>query len=205
MTLQEVEAVLEDLGVCYRFRHEWWVRAPDRDGSKGRQMHTDYRCTAPKTGNVIGLRPGTGYPAADGTATLEVDGAKAKRQGRVPVSQRWDVSQPIPTLVIEYRHQSGPRKRRSKSRWLSIGVVAVSIVVLLVLASGNDGEDEPVESGPVRDSAQAATVDVRKAYRRLGSGPAASADGQPETGHLTRGKWSRHSDLNRGPVVNEPP
>jgi len=36
-----------------------------------------------------------------------------------------------------------------------------------------------------------------------GSGPPSWGLGQPETGHFTRGKWSRHSDLNRGPAVYE--
>lgn len=106
------------------------------------------------------VRTYTGITTDDVQAAFEADRADAKRKGWVPVSQRWDASQPIPTLAIEYRHWSGPRRRRSKSRWSAIGVVAASAIVLLVLASGDDAEDEPVEGGPAGDPAQAANVVV---------------------------------------------
>jgi hypothetical protein len=72
MTPKEVEAVLKDLGICYRFRYEWsgWQRLDD--GTRHARKYYDYRCTAPDSGNVIALNPGPGYPAADGTAVIYV-------------------------------------------------------------------------------------------------------------------------------------
>ena len=72
MTPAEVEAVLRDMGVCYRFRHEWQSRQELSDGTRRDQDFTDFRCSAPDTGTVIGLEPGAGHPAADGTAVLYV-------------------------------------------------------------------------------------------------------------------------------------
>ena len=46
-------------------------------------------------------------------------------------------------------------------------------------------------------------------WRHLGQGSAQGSgrlqnwDSRPETGQFTREKWSRHSDLNRGPAVCE--
>ncbi len=63
MTPAEVEAVLRDMGVCYRFRHEWQSRQELSDGTRRDQYFTDFRCSAPDTGTVIGLEPGAGHPA----------------------------------------------------------------------------------------------------------------------------------------------
>ena len=72
MTPKEIEAVLKDLGVCYRFRHEWAAWETLYDGSRVKKYFTDFRCTAPDTGNVISLEPGAGYPAENGDAVIYV-------------------------------------------------------------------------------------------------------------------------------------
>lgn len=72
MAPEDVEAVLKDLGVCCRFRHEWQSWETLSDGSRQETYHTDFRCTAPESGNVAGLTPGPGDPAAAGTAVLYV-------------------------------------------------------------------------------------------------------------------------------------
>jgi len=72
MTPKEVEAVLKDLGVCYRFRHEWGTVEEFPDGTRWTRGYTDFRCTAPDAGNIIGLEPGPGYPAATGDAVIYV-------------------------------------------------------------------------------------------------------------------------------------
>ena len=38
MTPKEVETVLKDPGICYRFRHEWWTREKLPAGSRQRRM-----------------------------------------------------------------------------------------------------------------------------------------------------------------------
>ena len=64
--------MLKDLGICYRFRHEWSGWQTLGDGTRHARKYYDYRCTAPKTGNIIALTPGAGYPAADGTAVVYI-------------------------------------------------------------------------------------------------------------------------------------
>lgn len=72
MTPKEVESILEDLGICYRFRHEWRTWVELHDGSRIKDYAYDFRCSAPDTGKVIGLTPGPGYPAEDGSAVIYI-------------------------------------------------------------------------------------------------------------------------------------
>ena len=95
-----------------------------------------------------------GETTAEATALMEPDRAEAWRHGWDVATQRWDTSQPKPTLVVTFvpyvPAAPGPTQRRSR-RGLGVVatiVIAAAVVGFALLAAIGDEGDRPASRPP---------------------------------------------------------